>query len=112
MTPLPVNTRELPGSERSRQFVGEDHGAGLSFFFVDGEPRWGPKLHRHPYEEIFVVGEGKATFTIDGEEIEAGTGDIVVAPAGKAHRFRNSGSDQLRLTAIHASPRFETEWLE
>jgi hypothetical protein len=35
----------------------------------------------------------------------------VIAQSGAAHGFVNSGSDELRLIAIHGSGRFETEWL-
>jgi mannose-6-phosphate isomerase-like protein (cupin superfamily) len=33
-------------------------------------------------------------------------------PAGVPHGFVNSGSEQLRMVAIHVSPTFVTEWLE
>jgi mannose-6-phosphate isomerase-like protein (cupin superfamily) len=36
----------------------------------------------------------------------------VVVPPGTPHGFVNSGSDQLRMVAIHVSPKFVTEWLE
>ncbi len=39
-------------------------------------------LHRHPYEEVFVVQEGTATFTAGDETIEAKGGQVVVVPAG------------------------------
>jgi quercetin dioxygenase-like cupin family protein len=97
---------------RARSFEGERHEAGLSVFLVDASPGEGPRLHRHPYEEVFVVHEGHGTFTVDGAQAEAGPGDIVVAPAETAHGFVNSGTERLRLTAIHHAPRFMTEWLE
>jgi len=37
---------------------------------VDAPPGGGPKLHKHPYEEIFVVQEGTATFTAGDETIK------------------------------------------
>jgi mannose-6-phosphate isomerase-like protein (cupin superfamily) len=51
---------------------------------------------------------------VDESEVQAGAGagDIVVAPAGTAHRFINSGSYRLKLTAIHHKANFVTEWLE
>jgi mannose-6-phosphate isomerase-like protein (cupin superfamily) len=79
---------------------------------VDTPPGSGPKLHRHPYEEVFVVQESTATFTAGDEEIEAKGGQVVVAPAGVAHKFVNSGAGRLRQVDIHASERFVTEWLE
>ena len=38
-------------------------------------------------------------------------GDIVIAPAGAAHRFTSVGDEQLRLTAIHTASTMDTEWL-
>ena len=79
---------------------------------VDAPPGGGPKLHRHPYEEVFVVQEGNATFTAGEEIIEVSGGHVVVVPAGVAHKFVNSGTGRLRQVNIHASDRFLTEWLE
>jgi len=93
-------------------FEGTDHGAGISFFLVDSAPGRGPRLHRHPYEEVFIVREGRATFRLGDDAVEAEPGDVVVAPAGTPHGFTNSGSGQLRLVAVHESPEFVTEWLE
>ena len=107
----PIHSSELPG-ERSREFVGAAHGAGVSLILVDAEPGEGPRLHRHPYEEVFIVRTGEATFTLDGRQLDAGPGDIVLAPAHTPHRFVNSGGEPLRLTAIHHAPRFVTDWLE
>jgi mannose-6-phosphate isomerase-like protein (cupin superfamily) len=72
----------------------------------------GPNLHRHPYEEIFAVHAGTGTFIVDQGQVVAGPGDVALAPAGSAHRFVNSGTDRLKLTAIHHRPEFVTEWLE
>ena len=30
-------------------------GAGVSLIVVDAPPGGGPRLHRHPYEEVFMV---------------------------------------------------------
>jgi mannose-6-phosphate isomerase-like protein (cupin superfamily) len=79
---------------------------------VDAPPGGGPKLHRHPYEEVFIVQEGTATFTAGDETVEVKDGQVIVVPAGVAHKFVNSGEEWLRQVDIHASERFVTEWLE
>lgn len=96
----------------TRQFEGADGGSSVSFYLVAEEPGSGPPLHRHPYEETFVVQGGRARFTVGGEEVEAGPGDVVVAPARAPHKFTNSGEETLRLVAIHPAPRMEQEDLE
>lgn len=94
------------------EFQGHHLGAGVSFIVVDTPPGGGPRLHRHPYEEVFVVQEGTATFTAGDDVIEAWSGQVVVVPAGVAHKFVNSGTGRLRQVDIHPAGRFVTEWLE
>jgi quercetin dioxygenase-like cupin family protein len=95
----------------SREFTGEELGAGVSIILVDTPPGRGPSLHRHRYEEVFVVRDGEVTFTLGDEERVARAGDIVVVPPGTPHAFVNTGKEALGMVAIHVSPRFVTEWL-
>jgi quercetin dioxygenase-like cupin family protein len=93
-------------------FEGEEHGVAVSAFVVDSTPGMGPSLHVHPYPEVFIVHEGEATFGVDGEDLVAAAGDIVVAPAGRPHRFTNSGTGRLLMTSISPAGRTETTWLD
>jgi mannose-6-phosphate isomerase-like protein (cupin superfamily) len=58
---------------------------------IDAPPGRGPKLHEHPYEEVFIVQEGTVTFTAGDDLVEAKGGQVVVVPAGVPHKFVNSG---------------------
>ena len=103
---------DLPLSNIAREFVGDDHGGvGITFLLVDAPPGRGPALHQHPYEEIFIVQEGHATFVLGDQELEVGAGEIVVVPADTPHAFVNTGDEPLRQVDIHVSPRFSTQWL-
>jgi mannose-6-phosphate isomerase-like protein (cupin superfamily) len=103
----------LEHSEHSHEFVGAEHGGvPFSVILVHSRPGVGPKVHRHPYAEVFIVESGRATFRIGNQTIDVGGGHVVVSPPGEAHGFTNSGDGELRLTAIHAGSRFVTEWLE
>lgn len=95
------------------EWEGATRGAGICVIAnrID-RPGGGPRLHRHPYAETFVVRAGRACFTVDGAEIEASAGDIVVAPANAAHRFTNLGPGPLETIDIHENGSFVTEWLE
>jgi mannose-6-phosphate isomerase-like protein (cupin superfamily) len=84
----------------------------MCIILFDGLPGSGPKLHRHPYTEVFIVQEGQATFTVGEDTIEVTGGQIVLAPAGVPHKFINTGAGPLRQIDIHANDRFVTEWLE
>ncbi|HEY3765322.1 MAG TPA: cupin domain-containing protein [Gaiellales bacterium] len=92
--------------------VGADHGATVCIILDESEPGGGPRLHRHPYDETWVVLAGTLTFTAGDEELKASEGDIVVVPPGVPHKFRNEGPGRCKLVCIHASPTFTTEWLE
>ena len=102
-----------PGyGEDSNEVQGHNHNAAVSVIVVDAPPGGGPKLHRHPYEEVFVIQDGTATFTAGDETIEASGGQVVIVPGGVPHKFVNTGEGRLRQVDIHASDRFITEWLE
>ena len=107
-----VRQDELPFSVIAREFVGDQHDANVTFLIVDAPAGSGPRLHRHPYEEIIITQEGEATFRLGDRERVVRAGEIVVVPAGQAHGFTNTGAGRLRQIDIHVSPRFSTEWLE
>ena len=71
----------------------------------------GPRLHLHPYAETFVIRRGSATFTIAGDTLEAHAGQILVVPAHTPHAF-STGPHGYEALHIHASPEFDTTWLE
>jgi len=87
-------------------------GIPISFFWVQAAPGKGPRLHKHPYEEIFVILEGHATFTLGESTLEVDSGNIVIGPAGVPHKFINAGAGLLQTMNIHPSPEVITEWLE
>ena len=107
--PIPAEALRI-GSGRTRRFVGREHGAGLSYFFVDNDPGQGPALHRHPYTETWIVLEGEAEVTIGDRVMTARSGDTVTAPLWTWHRFVNSGTSRLRIVCMHASPVIIQEW--
>jgi quercetin dioxygenase-like cupin family protein len=54
--------------------------------------------HLHPkMEERWEVLEGRAAFRIDGVDVEAAAGTVVVAPAGRRHRAWNPTEGPVRL---------------
>jgi quercetin dioxygenase-like cupin family protein len=73
---------DLARDVTSYELEGDHHGdTGVPFILEDAPPTGGAKLHRHPYEEVFVVLEGSVTFTAGDE--------VVVVPAGVPHMFVN-----------------------
>jgi quercetin dioxygenase-like cupin family protein len=100
------------GTLKSGSLKGVDHGATISLIMDHSEPGQGPRLHRHPYDETWVVQEGNLTFQFGDERGKAAAGDIVIAPPGVPHKFSNQGPGSSRMVCIHASPTMITEWLE
>ena len=47
--------------------------------------------HRHPEEEIMIVGEGSGEFFVDGVATHVKKGDMVFAEANVLHGVRNTG---------------------
>jgi quercetin dioxygenase-like cupin family protein len=108
-----IGNDELPNNGAVYRFEGYLYGdVDVSFFLSDTAPGKGPDLHKHPYEEIFVVQEGELTFTVGEDTIEATGGQIVNVPAGAPHEFVNSGAGRAQHVDIHASRRMITDWLE
>lgn len=104
---------DLARDGNTYEFQGYLHGeTGVSFIWVDLPPGGGPRLHKHPYEEVFIILEGHATFTVGAETLEVVAGHVLIAPPDTPHKFVNSGEGPLRQIDIHASTRFITEWLE
>ena len=101
-----------PNAYGTLKFEGEHYGSEISFFLVNNEPGAGPGLHRHPYSETWIVRAGKARITANGQDIEAGPGDIIVVEAETPHKFINIGTSRLDIICIHASPRIIQEELE
>jgi quercetin dioxygenase-like cupin family protein len=106
-----VKVDELPRGENASTFDGHRHGAHVSFFLSHNKPGTGPALHRHPYEETFIVEDGEVLFTVGESTIEASAGDIVVVPARAPHKFVSRSATH-RQVSIHPVARMETEWLE
>ena len=94
------NLQNLPGE------------AGISIILESrSQPGTGPRLHRHPYAETFIIRRGSATFTIGSDQLVGRAGQVLVVPAQTPHRF-STGPDGYEAVHIHASPRFITDWLE
>lgn len=81
-------------------------------FFTTDVIGHGASLHVHPYDELFIVRQGRVRFTIGDRSIDAGAGDIVLGPANIPHAFENLGPGRLETTDIHLSDRWIQEDLE
>jgi mannose-6-phosphate isomerase-like protein (cupin superfamily) len=97
---------------KTASFKGVDHDATISVILDHSPPGHGPRLHRHPYDETWIIHDGHITFTLGDQHHQVGPGDIVTAPPGVPHKFTNNGPEPSSLVCIHANPTMVTEWLE
>lgn len=105
-----VRVNDLPKKGSSHNFIGADQGdVGISSFLFDGAPGSGPGPHRHPYDEVQFIREGRARYTVNGQTFEAGAGEILVIKAGEIHSFEAIGDRRLVQVDVHLSPRFIQE---
>ena len=96
---------DLRSSHMSTRFEGRRHGdVDLSFFLTDAPPGSGPRLHKHPYSEVFIVQEGEATFTAGDEELVVTGDQVVVVPpetrTGSRTPARASSAKSASTTAV------------
>ena len=105
-----VRQQDLPFVGSSHQFVGADQGdVNVSVFLLRALPGAGPGPHRHPYDEIQFVREGRGLWTVNGQSFEGRAGDIFVIKAGEIHSFKAISDEPLVQVDVHLSPRFIQE---
>lgn len=105
-----VRQEKLPFVGSSHEFVGAENGdVNVSVFLLRALPGAGPGPHRHPYDEVQFVREGRGVWTVNGQTFEGGAGDIFVIKAGEVHSFKAIGDEPLVQLDVHLSPRFIQE---
>ena len=109
MNVLDINTLKPPGQDVAT-FQGVKHGANVSFFIVHFSPGKGPRKHRHPYEETFILLEGEIEAIVDDQKETLRENSIVVIPAGAWHEFKSCSEKQVFMVNIHPAPEMITEW--
>jgi mannose-6-phosphate isomerase-like protein (cupin superfamily) len=68
----------------------------LGVTVLDADPGWTGKGHDHGedgQEEVYVLVEGSATVTVDGEDVELTAGEAVRVPAEATRRIHNGDTE-------------------
>lgn len=117
MKPEPALIKRSAWAVEADQWVGRIEGGDIGtnvtvLFFSSDTVGNGPKLHVHTYDEIFIIRQGRARFTIGDKTIDAEAGDILFGPANVPHKFKNLGPGRLETTDIHLNDRFVQTDLE
>ena len=98
------STEEIRLGQMAVRFLleGKDSGGSVAAFEFDvpAEARL-PGAHSHDaYEETIYGLAGVLTWTVDGNEIDVGTGDVLCIRRGAVHRFSNDHSADAKALAI------------
>ncbi|MFJ4974418.1 cupin domain-containing protein [Streptomyces coeruleorubidus] len=101
-----------------KMMVDSDLGAvGSTMFMVQYASDGVIGTHDHPFEETYLILEGVAETTLDGEPYRLEPGDLAWAGAGCVHGFVNAGQEPLRWLETQApqpparhSYRFTRDW--
>jgi mannose-6-phosphate isomerase-like protein (cupin superfamily) len=96
---IPLSENRYPGAI-SRVVRGDQHGLDVIIAVSSYPHGVGPPEHRHRCAEVFVVYEGRGVYTVDGVDVIAEPGDVVVAPANAWHSFRGDGEVPLRHVTV------------
>jgi mannose-6-phosphate isomerase-like protein (cupin superfamily) len=107
-----IHQSKLPFVGMSYEFIGKQQNEPVSFFLVNAPAGRAVRLHKHDYDEIVYVIEGRSQWTVDGDVKDATAGDVLIVHAGEPHKFVNIGDGPLRQIDIHLNPTSETVWLE
>jgi quercetin dioxygenase-like cupin family protein len=80
----------------------EATGGGATLFEFDVPPAGPmPPAHSHDsYEETLYGLRGTLTWTVDGEAITVGAGEVLCIPRGVVHHFENAGTDVATQLAV------------
>jgi quercetin dioxygenase-like cupin family protein len=74
-------------------------------------PGGGPPLHRHDFEETFILLDGELQATFRGEKRIVRAGETIHVPANAPHQFHNGSSQPVRMLCI-CSPAGQEEFFK
>ncbi|MFB6139806.1 MAG: cupin domain-containing protein [Halosimplex sp.] len=93
MSPKKVNYEEVDAVGGGLHFLRDELGCeNLGVSVLECEPGWTGKPHDHAdddQEEVYVLVEGEATVTVDGEDLEMRAGDAVRIAPGERRQIEN-----------------------
>jgi quercetin dioxygenase-like cupin family protein len=89
----------LPGI--TRQTIHGDHQTVVRYVYAPGSVF---PIHHHPQEQITLVLSGSIAFTVGGERVVLGPGEVAVIPGGIPHGATVEGRERV-VTLNTMSPR-------
>jgi len=62
-------------------------------------------VHDPPQDHVITIRSGRMRWTVDGETLDAGPGDVIVTPAGIAHAYEVLGDEPARVVCVDSPKR-------
>lgn len=105
----PESDESLPhygvvGDNYTILLTGEDTGGRYALIDMLVPPGGGPPPHRHDFEEMFHVLEGRIEITFRGEKHALAAGETANVPAKAPHFFRNTADRRARVLCMITPP--------
>jgi quercetin dioxygenase-like cupin family protein len=85
------------GAIVSKTLLDKKTGTLTLFAFDEGQ---GLSEHTSPYDATVLVLDGRGTMVIGGQKVQAGTGEMVIMPAGVPHDVRAESRFKMLLIMI------------
>jgi len=99
----------LVGDTYTILLTGKDTAGAYCLIDMLVPPGGGPPLHRHDFEETFILLEGELDATFRGQKSVVRAGETVHVPANAPHQFHNSSAQPVRMLCI-CSPAGQEEF--
>jgi len=90
----------LVGDTYTILLSGDDTANRFSLIDMHIPPGGGPPLHRHDFEETFIIQEGEIEATFRGAKSVVRAGETIHIPANSPHQFHNVSDQPVRLLCL------------
>jgi quercetin dioxygenase-like cupin family protein len=62
-------------------------------------------VHDPPQDHVITIRSGRMRWTVEGESLDAGPGDVIVTPAGVSHSYQVLGDEDARVVCVDSPTR-------
>ncbi|HEY0257334.1 MAG TPA: cupin domain-containing protein [Candidatus Methylacidiphilales bacterium] len=90
----------LAGDTYTILLTGKDTAGQFCLIDMLVPPGGGPGLHRHDFEETFILREGEIEFTFRKEKTLVRAGETINIPANAPHKLRNQSDQMVRMLCL------------
>ena len=97
------NMRGGPGKVHIRHHFGKEEISAPSRLCAELTLAPGAGIGEHDHvdeDEIYIIQRGKGVVVDNGKEVEVEAGDAVLTGKGASHSIRNTGTEELVVTAV------------